>query len=199
MANRLSSGARVNQCGSASGCRARDAHGVFSSAARKPSHIIGTKRQADQIPGRDEFGFTPGVEPSETQRKNGAKRQVKQISARNANGVRDDDKGESYTAPVKANPGNLIKCKVGGGLMGHPLAHDNEAPYPLKLAAFFVQSFCPPDGITLDPFSGSGTTGHAALEHGRRYIGCDVRQSQADLTTRRLQTVTPGMFTGEVA
>lgn len=104
-----------------------------------------------------------------------------------------------YTKPAKANPGNLIKCKVGGGLMGHPLAHDNEAPYPLKLAAFFVQSFCPPGGITIDPFSGSGTTGHAALEHGRRYIGCDVRQSQADLTTRRLQTVTPGMFTKEIA
>lgn len=99
-----------------------------------------------------------------------------------------------YDAPALANPGNVIKCNVGGGVMGHELAHQNEAPFPLDLPAFFVKSFCPPDGIVCDPFTGSGTTAHAAIENGRRFIGCDVRESQADLTARRLATITPDLF-----
>ena len=90
---------------------------------------------------------------------------------------------------AKANPGNVIKCIVGGGKMGHPLAHENEAPFPLSLAEFFVRSFCPPDGVVLDPFCGSGTTLHAALLHKRRSIGIDIRSSQIDITTRRLASL----------
>jgi len=94
-----------------------------------------------------------------------------------------------YSPPKIANPGNVIKCLVGGGLMGHPLAHENEAPFPLSLAEFFVRSFCPPGGTVLDPFSGSGTTGHAALGYGRKYIGIDCRESQKKLAERRLAEV----------
>lgn len=87
----------------------------------------------------------------------------------------------------------MIDCLVGGGQMGHPSAHRNEAPFPLKLAEFFVLSFCPPGGIVVDPFSGSGTTAHAATLHGRRFIGCDVRPCQVALTARRLRSVTPAL------
>lgn len=101
---------------------------------------------------------------------------------------------QPYRAPVKANPGNVIKCKVGGGQMGHAIAHHNEAPFPLDLPAFFVKSFCPPNGVVCDPFVGSGTTAHAAIENGRRFVGCDIRKSQVELTMRRIKTVTPNMF-----
>jgi hypothetical protein len=98
-----------------------------------------------------------------------------------------------YIPPEKANPGNVIRCDVGGGRMGHDLAHENEAPYPLKLATFFVCSFCPPGGVVADCFAGSGTTCHAAVEAGRRFVGCDVRQSQVDLCRRRMSSVTPAL------
>ena len=92
-----------------------------------------------------------------------------------------------YRPPEKSNPGNVIDCGVvGGGHLGSDLAHENEAPFPLKLAEFFVRSFCPPGGLVLDPFCGSGTTAHAAVIHGRRFVGCDVRESQVELTARRL-------------
>ena len=35
---------------------------------------------------------------------------------------------------------------------------------PLKLMTKIIQLWCRPDGIVLDPFAGSGTTGHAVLE-----------------------------------
>lgn len=102
--------------------------------------------------------------------------------------------GRRRPMPDIANPGNVVRCVVGGKRMGHELASENEAPFPLKLAAFFVRSFCPPGGVTCDPFSGSGTTCHAAVEHGRRFVGCDVRASQVDLIARRMATVTPDLF-----
>lgn len=93
--------------------------------------------------------------------------------------------------------GSLVHCNVGGGHLGHPLAHENEAPFPVDLAAFFVKSFCPPDGVVCDPFAGSSTTGHACLENRRRYIGCDLRESQVDLSRRRLATVQPPLSFGD--
>jgi site-specific DNA-methyltransferase (adenine-specific) len=99
--------------------------------------------------------------------------------------------GYEYVPPDMSNPGNVIEIAVGGGRMGHDLAHENEAPFPLELPAFFVKSFCPPDGIVADCFAGSGTTIDAAVQHGRRGIGCDVRESQVRLIERRMATVTP--------
>jgi len=106
----------------------------------------------------------------------------------------DTQTSDSYYPPVLANPGNVIRLKVGGGSMGSPLAHENEAPFPQQLAEFFVRSFCPPNGIVCDPFSGSGTTLAAALTHGRRFVGCDIRQLQVELTARRAATVQPVLF-----
>lgn len=93
---------------------------------------------------------------------------------------------QRYTAPARANPGNVIACVVGGGRMGSPLAHENEAPFPEALAEFFIRSFCPPGGTVLDPFSGSGTTAAVATKAGRNAIAIDVRPSQITLTKKRL-------------
>ena len=110
--------------------------------------------------------------------------------SRRRNGSR---RSQAYAHPSRANPGNVVDCgAAGGGNMGHNLAHENEAPYPVKLAEFFVRSFCSPDGLVLDPFGGSGTTAHAALLHGRRAISVDVRASQSALTTKRLKSIEIG-------
>ena len=101
---------------------------------------------------------------------------------------------DSYAPPDLANPGNVIHCNVGGGVMGNPICALNEAPFPEDLVTFFVKSFCPPGGIVLDPFAGSGTTPAVAVREGRRALGCDLRQSQVDLCHRRIGGETPDMF-----
>jgi len=123
------------------------------------------------------------------------------LSHRTTNGERINQKSRAITVRQKdgstkqgiatirgnANPGCLISVgSVGGGQIGSKLAHENEAPFPEKLAEFMIRSFCPPGGITLDPFCGSGTTGAAAVKAGRKFIGIDVRASQVALTYRRL-------------
>jgi DNA modification methylase len=106
--------------------------------------------------------------------------------------------GRKYAKPKNgiANPGNIIDCGSGGHI-GSPLAHENEAPFPEMLAEFFIRSFCPPNGIVLDCFSGSGTTAAVALKNGRRAIAIDLRQSQVELTCRRIKQIDPLFHTGE--
>jgi hypothetical protein len=104
-------------------------------------------------------------------------------------------RGRVYHPPERSNPGNVIDCgAVGGGNMGSKLCHQNEAPFPEQLAAFFVRSFCPPGGVVCDPFAGSGTTLAAAVAAGRRATGCDLRRSQVRLASRRLSGVTPALL-----
>lgn len=112
---------------------------------------------------------------------------------RKANGERVRD--GLYAKPAIANPGNVIKCNVGGGQMGSPLAHENEAPFPEDLAEFFIRSFCPPDGLCFDPFCGSGTTAAVAHRLGRRYVTTDIRESQCELARRRLASAERELFT----
>lgn len=99
----------------------------------------------------------------------------------------DTRRVRTYKPPTKANPGNVIECHGGGGHMGSPLAHENEAPFPEKLAEAFVLSFCPPGGTVLDCFCGSGTTLAVAKRNGRSAIGIDVRESQIELSRKRIQ------------
>lgn len=42
--------------------------------------------------------------------------------------------------------------------------HDFQTVKPLKLIEKIIHLWCPSNGIVLDPFAGSGTTGHAVLE-----------------------------------
>lgn len=97
---------------------------------------------------------------------------------------------KAYKPPDRSNPGNVIACNAGGGHMGSPLAHENEAPFPERIPEWFVRSCCPPGGRVLDPFCGSGTTLAVAQRLGRVGVGIDIRESQIELTRRRLAEVT---------
>ena len=65
---------------------------------------------------------------------------------------------------------------AGGGQSGAPdiEAENHPARWPFKLAEDIVRCFCPPDGLVVDPFCGAGTTGAAAIAHGRRFVGGDL-------------------------
>jgi hypothetical protein len=101
-------------------------------------------------------------------------------------GAEDGRQRQHYSDPDISNPGNVIRCRVGHGHMGWAGATQNEAPFPESLAELFVRSFCPPGGIVLDPFCGSGTTVAVAVQHGRRGVGIDKRESQRWLAETRL-------------
>jgi hypothetical protein len=95
---------------------------------------------------------------------------------------------QKFKQPDVANPGNIIDCgSAGGGHQGCDIAHEGDAPFPERLAEFFVRSFCPPGGIVMDPFSGTGTTVSVARQWGRKWIGIDLRASEIEKSDRRLK------------
>jgi len=61
------------------------------------------------------------------------------------------------------------------------------AAFPPKLAQTCILAGCPPGGIVLDPFFGSGTTGLVALQHGRQYIGIDINAEYCRLANERIK------------
>jgi hypothetical protein len=57
---------------------------------------------------------------------------------------------------------------------------------PLKLMRWLVRLVTPPDGIILDPFNGSGTTGIAAILEGFNFIGIDMEAEYCKIAEARL-------------
>lgn len=96
------------------------------------------------------------------------------------------DKTEG-TRPVLGRPraqceyvvwGSNGKMPVGGeaypGCIRTPIESKrwHQTAKPVSLMETLVK-LCPPDGVVLDPFCGSGSTGVAALRAGRRFIGLE--------------------------
>lgn len=55
-----------------------------------------------------------------------------------------------------------------------PEREDHPTQKPLEIVERMVLASCPPDGLVLDPFMGSGTVAVAALKHGRRFVGFEI-------------------------
>lgn len=74
--------------------------------------------------------------------------------------------------------------------------HPNEKP--LAMVRHFIELHSSPGQIVLDPFMGSGTTGVAALETGRKFIGIELDPAHFETAVRRIQRAhdNPPLFTG---
>lgn len=183
MSHMLTDGTRINQWG--------------KTGTMTGTTAAGSKEKATIGKPRPSHKTMYGNRPSEACGREGYKKTYfngKGHKATRGNKAGDTKTEAMYDPPVIANPGNVIQLNVGGGQMGHELAHENEAPFPLELPARFIAWFVPPGGKVLDPFMGSGTTAHAAEDSGRGWIGIDARESQAELVSRRIGSLTPALF-----
>lgn len=80
--------------------------------------------------------------------------------------------------PASRNPGDVWSVPTS------PFAEAHFAAMPPALAERCVRAGCRPGGVVLDPCSGSGTTGLAAIRNGRRYVGIDLNRDYLDLSLR---------------
>lgn len=62
---------------------------------------------------------------------------------------------------------------------------------PLALMQYLVRLVTPPNGIVLDPFSGSGSTLIAVAREGFRYIGIELNEEYIEIAEKRLQAEQP--------
>ena len=75
-------------------------------------------------------------------------------------------------------PAKRLSCPVGVHEWGHPTEK------PLKLMAWSVGHT---QGDVLDPFMGSGTTGVACVNLGRKFIGIEIERRYFDIAVRRIE------------
>lgn len=73
---------------------------------------------------------------------------------------------------------------------GTRLKHQHPATFPDKLPLDFIQCFCPPDGVVLDIFMGSGTTALAAIALKRKYLGFEISGQYVKLAKQRINEET---------
>ena len=65
------------------------------------------------------------------------------------------------------------------------------AVMPEELAELCICAGCPEDGVVLDPFTGSGTTGIVALRHQRHFIGTELNAEYCEMARRRIASSMP--------
>lgn len=63
------------------------------------------------------------------------------------------------------------------------------APYPEDLCKIPILATCPPEGMVLDPFCGTGTTNLVALKLGRKSVGVDISTDYIEQANRRCESL----------
>jgi site-specific DNA-methyltransferase (adenine-specific) len=62
---------------------------------------------------------------------------------------------------------------------------------PTELMRYLCRLVTPKDGVVLDPFTGSGSTGRGAILEGFRFIGCEMDADYIKIAEARIQAVMP--------
>lgn len=93
--------------------------------------------------------------------------------------------------PAKQRPGafddDAYEWKQPGGhVRARPARNHHPTVKPVALMRWLVRLITPTDGLVLDPFTGSGTTGVAAVLEGRRFVGCELSAEYAAIARARI-------------
>jgi len=93
---------------------------------------------------------------------------------------------EDFVNLLGKNPGDVWSIAT------QPFPEAHFAVYPEKLLEKPIKAGCPQNGIVLDPFIGSGTTGLMAIKLGRNFIGIELNPEYIKIAKKRLaQEVLP--------
>lgn len=95
----------------------------------------------------------------------------------------------------KTNSNRLASSEGGGGGWSKnadknpnlPRANNHPTVKPIALMDWLVKLITPPNGIILDPFNGSGSTGKAAMINDFKYIGLDLSKEYIEISRGRIE------------
>ena len=102
--------------------------------------------------------------------------------------------GMGYESMVAAWAGKGHSKWNGGGRhgvfnvpKGEGVPAEHQTQKPVRLMRQLVDLFTNSGDTVLDPFSGSGTTGVACVQLGRKFIGCELDPKYFDVMCRRIE------------
>ena len=85
-------------------------------------------------------------------------------------------------------PGRRPQSVLGFRRLLNGLIHPTQKP--VELMEYLVRAVCPDEGLVLDPFMGSGSTGVACIRSGRRFIGIEQDEEHYKNANKRMSTCT---------
>jgi DNA modification methylase len=87
----------------------------------------------------------------------------------------------------KEGSAGLQSPRAGAGALAEAVRNWHPTVKPTDLMRYLCRLVTPPDGLVLDPFVGSGSTGKGALLEGFRFVGIDLDPEHIAIATARCQ------------
>jgi DNA modification methylase len=84
-------------------------------------------------------------------------------------------------------PEQAIPIYTGDKRKGRRVRNIHPTVKPIELKRWLVRLTCPPGGVVLDPFAGSGSTGGAAMLEERQFFGIERERRYVKVATARLE------------
>jgi DNA modification methylase len=84
-------------------------------------------------------------------------------------------------------PARSVQLYIGSGRPARVRSNVHPTVKPVELMRWLVRLACPPGGVVLDPFTGSGTTGVAALLEARQFVGVERASEYIPVAKARLE------------
>jgi site-specific DNA-methyltransferase (adenine-specific) len=88
----------------------------------------------------------------------------------------------------------LNSPRAGAGRTARDLVNVHPTVKPTELMRYLVRMVTPPGGLVLDPFTGSGSTGRAAMLEGMRFVGCELSPEYAEIARARIRYTLGPLF-----
>ena len=136
---------------------------VANDKGRFPSNVIG------EVPGYQKFFYCPKV--TRRERHTGFEPMPAALFGQHQGAY--DDRGQRYAVELDRRTG-----VVGNN---HPTVK------PVALMKYLVRLVTPQQAHILDPFAGSGSTGMACRELGRRFTGIELDPDYCEIARRRIE------------
>lgn len=100
------------------------------------------------------------------------------------------NRGQLSGNPMGKNPSDVwdipnVKAK-------HIEKTEHPCQFPVAIPQRLIRALTNKNGLVLDPFMGSGTTGVAALIEGRRFAGSEIQKSYFDICVERIKDAADG-------
>lgn len=101
-----------------------------------------------------------------------------------------NNKGKLSGNPLGKNPSDV--WDIPNVKANHVEKTEHPCQFPVAIPSRLIKALTPSDGVVLDPYMGSGTTGVAAVLEGRRFVGAEIQESYYQIAKDRIQQTIDG-------
>lgn len=149
-----------------------------STVARLSQPNLANQAGSDRVPGKTNGNMKAVRSKANSFKREGSKRE--QAIPGQAVGTHRPDRAESEYDLDTRNRRSVWTVAT------RPYKGAHFATFPPALIEPCILAGSRPGDIVLDPFMGSGTTAAVALQHGRRYLGCELNPDYGPLQDERI-------------